>query len=278
MGFIKGKERVLFIRDSNIWMPVAFLTSNSWDSPVEFIPTTTRDNAGYSTDIPISQSNNISFAAIAAEEVDGKKGYLKLIELKNDRTLFDFRLYVADKDFSHYGKGHISNLSETADVDDLMTFEGSINVYGKVEGIQENQTPEAPIVQTPTIPTNVAQPRDDTVRVEWDRSGNNPTRSGATAVPRSNAVGFEIIRTDSAGATRITDVGSNQYYEDRAIVRDSTYTYNVRSYDIAGKRSGWSPMVTAKIATPTGETPPNYMLFENGVNILSESGTPIIFE
>lgn len=278
MSFIKGIERILYIKDSDTWMPVAFLTSNSWESPVEFIPTTTRDNAGYSNDIPISQSNNISFSAIAADDVVGKKGYQNLIDLKDNRTLFTFKLSAVDRDLEHFGKGHISNLSETADADGLMTFDGAINVYGKIEQIQENQTPIPPTVKPPTIPTNIAEPRDDTIRVEWDRSGDRPDRSGGVAVPRSNAVGFEIIRTDNNGATSIIDVGSNQYYEDIAVVRDSAYTYNVRSYDISGKRSGWSPMVTANIATPTGETPPNYMLFEDGTNILSESGQPLIFE
>ena len=64
MDYFKGEDRILYFKVNGSWLPVGCLTENSLNETSEFLDTTTRDNKGWSTSIPINQSYTLSFAGL----------------------------------------------------------------------------------------------------------------------------------------------------------------------------------------------------------------------
>lgn len=136
MDFIKGEDRILFIKINGAYIPVGCLTDNSIDETSEMMDTTTRDNQGWTTSRPMMQSYNISFSGLQLNTtVAGGNfeiaSYDKLKLLKRDRILLDWKIQGSVYPIVDYGKFYITNLSDTEVAGELMSFTGSATGYGK---------------------------------------------------------------------------------------------------------------------------------------------------
>jgi hypothetical protein len=135
MSFINGGYRFLYIKSGELYYPIGCLTSNSFSETAEMLPTTTRDNPnGWTTSRPTTQSYNISFDGLVTSETDlaNTITYKGLKAIKRSRTLIDWK--IADDDFTNYeyGQGYITGLSDSANIDEFVSFNGSIVGFGEV--------------------------------------------------------------------------------------------------------------------------------------------------
>ena len=67
MQIVKANDRVLFIKRSGVFLPIACLTSNGMNEGVEMIPTTTRFSQGWETARPNLQNGSLNFEGLALE-------------------------------------------------------------------------------------------------------------------------------------------------------------------------------------------------------------------
>ena len=134
MDFYKGQDRILYIKVLGNYLPIACLQDNPFSETSEFIDTTTRDNAGWTTSRPNMQSYNISFNGLqVVTSVAGGNfnviSYDKLKQLKRSRSLLDWKI-EGDFPIVDYGKCYISELSEATPVDEFLSFSGSLIGFG----------------------------------------------------------------------------------------------------------------------------------------------------
>lgn len=134
MDFYKGQDRILYIKVLGNYLPIACLQDNPFSETSEFIDTTTRDNAGWTTSRPNMQSYNISFSGLqVVTSVAGGNfnviSYDKLKQLKRSRSLLDWKI-EGDFPIIDYGKCYISELSEATPVDEFLSFSGSLIGFG----------------------------------------------------------------------------------------------------------------------------------------------------
>lgn len=136
MEHFKGEERILYIKISGDYIPIGCLSDNSFSESSETIDTTTRDNAGWSTSRPTMQNYSISFNGIQVNStVAGGDfnvaSYDRLKELKRDRQLLEWKIQGDTFPIVDYGKAYITEISEAAPVNELITFSGTLNGYGQ---------------------------------------------------------------------------------------------------------------------------------------------------
>jgi len=134
--FYKGKEQILFIVIDSVDCPIACLTENSFSESVEMLDTTTVDNEGWKTSRPLNQNYSIDFSGIQIitdETTITKYSYNLLVGLKRDRVKIKWKTLIDTSTIYHeqHGSGYITNLSEAAAVGDFLTFDGTIEGYGK---------------------------------------------------------------------------------------------------------------------------------------------------
>lgn len=133
---INGTYRILFIKWDDEFLPIGCLTSDSFDESVDMLDTTTRDNQGWKTSTPTNQSYNISFDGVLINSNftggdSSKVSYDRLRVLKRNRTLIDWKIQDFLGIFKDTGKGYITNLSDSANLDEFITFSASIVGYGQ---------------------------------------------------------------------------------------------------------------------------------------------------
>jgi len=144
MEYYSGEDRILYVKYLGNWLPVGCLTSNSLSESAEMLPTTTRDNDGWSTSRPTTQSYSISFDGLQinttmAMGTFSVASYDRLKLLKRSKTLLDWKIQGTVFPTVDYGKGYINEISEASAVDDFLTFTGSIIGYGlpRTKGLGE---------------------------------------------------------------------------------------------------------------------------------------------
>ena len=134
MNFYNGDSRILYIKWLGEFMPIACLNDNPFSESSEMLDTTTRDNAGWKTSVPVMQNYSISFSGLQlnSTQVGGNfdvASYDKLKEIKRGSILIDWKIQgtfpVVD-----YGKGYITALSEGNPSGDFLTFSGNIEGFG----------------------------------------------------------------------------------------------------------------------------------------------------
>ena len=140
--FIKGTDRIVYIKWEDEFLPIGCLTSDSFDEDVEMLPTTTRDNNGWRTDVPTNQGYSISIDGLLINtNFNGgdfsKVSYDRLRVLKRSRTLIDWKIQDTDLVFVDSGKGYITNLSDSASIDEFITFNATILGYGEPNSTSE---------------------------------------------------------------------------------------------------------------------------------------------
>jgi len=253
MAFVDGSIRILHIKVSDVWTPIGCLTSNNISESSETIVTTTRDNAGWNTIRPVTQSFEIGFTGL--KDPENALSYEQVKAYKRDRTRIEWRIDAGAGSDVDYGFGYVTQLEETADAGDLVTFSGTIQGYGKPFGLEADQAPTAPFLDSLVIDNT-----NETITLNWSGSTDD-----------FGVVGYEIRRVDqppASGDTEIFDVGDVETYVDQGLVDDMKVTYNVRAYDIAGNRSPWSN--PRALFTTTFTTGSIGLTFQNDVLITTQ--------
>jgi len=135
MEYTNGEDRILYIKYLGSWLPVGCLTGNSLSESAEMLPTTTRDNDGWSTSRPTNQSYSVTFEGVqinttVAGGTFTVASYDRLKLLKRNKQLLDWKIQGSIFPVVDYGKGYISEISETSNVGEYLTFSGSLTGYG----------------------------------------------------------------------------------------------------------------------------------------------------
>lgn len=136
MEHFKGEDRILYIKLSGTYIPIGCLSDNSFSESSETIDTTTRDNAGWMTSRPTMQSYSISFNGIQVNStIAGGNfnvaSYDRLKELKRDRQLLEWKIQGPTFPIVDYGKAYLTDISEAAPVNELITFSGNLTGFGQ---------------------------------------------------------------------------------------------------------------------------------------------------
>lgn len=130
-----GDDRLLLIKRNGEYVPVGCLTDNGLSETSEFIGTTTRENGGWKTSRPVSQSYNITFAGYQ-ENTTQPGGNFELLSydalkgLKRSGSLVEWRIETTDLILIDEGRGYISSLSESAPSGDWLGFSGELIGFG----------------------------------------------------------------------------------------------------------------------------------------------------
>lgn len=135
--FLNGTNRIVYIKWEDEYLPIGCLTSDAFDEDVEMLETTTRDNAGWRTSVPTNQGYSISFDGLVKQTlIDDLNSdiisYNRLITLKRDRTLIDWKIETSDDIYISEGKGYILNISNSASIDEFINFNATIQGYGNI--------------------------------------------------------------------------------------------------------------------------------------------------
>lgn len=136
MEHFKGEERILYIKILGEYVPIGCLSENSFSESSETIDTTTRDNGGWATNKPIMQSYSITFSGIQVNSTMAGgnfnvASYDRLKELKRGRQLMEWKIQGTNYPVVDYGKAYITDISEAAVVNELITFSGTLNGFGQ---------------------------------------------------------------------------------------------------------------------------------------------------
>ena len=132
MNFENGTYKILYIKKSSVFYPIGCLTSNSFSENADMLDTTTRDNAGWKTSRPTNQGYSISFDGLITQELvlSSVVTYAEIKQLKRNKTLIDWKIEdsVGNIDL---GSGYFTDIGDSAEIDSMTSFNGSITGYGK---------------------------------------------------------------------------------------------------------------------------------------------------
>lgn len=136
MSYTLGEDRLLYFKINGEYMPVGCLKGNSFDEGVEMQDTTTRDNKGWNSSIPLVQDYSFSFDGLQLNTtIAGGNfniaSYDKLKQLKRDKIKLDWKIQGSEYPVVDYGKCYISSLSEANNVGELISFSGNAIGFGK---------------------------------------------------------------------------------------------------------------------------------------------------
>ena len=136
MDFINGEDRILFIKIGANYLPIGCLTGNTFDETTEFLDTTTRDNKGWATSVPLTQSYTISGSGLQVNStmVGGNfnvASYDRLKTIKRERIRIEWKLQGKLYPIVDYGFGYISEIGSVENVGEFMSFSLSITGFGK---------------------------------------------------------------------------------------------------------------------------------------------------
>ena len=114
-----------------VYYPIGCLTENSFNEDSEMIDTTISGLSGWKTSTPTNQGFSISFGALETTDtfIVGKVTYKNIKDLKRSRTLIDWKIDDGLGNIES-GKGYFTSLSESATIDEFVSFSGNIEGYG----------------------------------------------------------------------------------------------------------------------------------------------------
>ena len=133
---INGTYRIFYIKWEGEFLPVGCLNSDTFEESVSMLDTTTRDNNGWNTSVPTNQSYNISLEGLIINTnfTGGdftKISYDRLRTLKRNRTLIEWKSTDENLVFVNSGQGYITELSDSTNVDEFISFSATIKGYGE---------------------------------------------------------------------------------------------------------------------------------------------------
>ena len=128
MAYIDGADRILYIKQEDVWLPIGCLTSNGFSESSEMLGTTTRDNInGWQSSVPTNQTYSLAFEGLLGTEYSSTTvvTYYQLQIYKRLKDLIEWRV---DDGLGNYdfGSGYISELSNTNLIDEFVSFSGVI--------------------------------------------------------------------------------------------------------------------------------------------------------
>jgi len=135
MAFIKGVDRVLYIKQEGVWLPIGCLTDNSFSESSEMLGTTTRDNTnGWQSSVPTNQTYSVSFSGLLTNEYTSltQVTYYQLQVYKRYKDLIDWRVDDGLGNYD-YGSAYISELSNANAIDEFVSFSGTLVGQGIVD-------------------------------------------------------------------------------------------------------------------------------------------------
>lgn len=126
---LNGGYKLLYIKSGIDWFPIGCLTNNSFSESSGTLDVSTRDNTdGWQSIVPTIQNYNISFSGIVT--VDDRGGtvlkYADLVALKRGRTKIEWKIYSSEGGDTEEGFGYISSISDSASIEDSVSFSGEI--------------------------------------------------------------------------------------------------------------------------------------------------------
>ncbi|GEM_PF-3855668 len=141
MKQIKGEENLFYIKKNNTWVPAACLTSSPISEESETIKTTTRDNAGWSTDYPTNQTYTIQLSGMMIkDDLDSGNNvvsYRELRSYKRNRTLIEWMRKTISGYYVDSGKAHITSISDNDAAGEFISFNATLLGFGKPEESSE---------------------------------------------------------------------------------------------------------------------------------------------
>ena len=139
---VNGSEMVVLIEWDGEFLPIGCTTSDSFTESSTMLSTTTQDNEGWETSVPTNQKYSFTVDGLLINtHFNGgdfnKISHDRLTYLKRNRFRINWRSETLDKEFVSFGQGYINNLSNSASVNEYITFSASIEGYGKPTNTSE---------------------------------------------------------------------------------------------------------------------------------------------
>ena len=130
---IDGTYSIFYVKWEGSFLPVGCLTSESFEESSEMLDTTTRDNNGWKTSIPTSQSYNISIEGLLINTNfsggDATKISLdRLTVLKRNRIPIEWQSRDNNSIYVRYGFGYITSLTKSTSTNEFINF--TCNIKG----------------------------------------------------------------------------------------------------------------------------------------------------
>jgi len=128
---MKGEYRILSIsHNSGLFYPIACVTDNGMSESVDMLDATTRDNGGWRTFVPTTQTGSINFSGVYKTTGDFTVDDLRDIFRSGD--VIDWKISSTAFGATYSGEGYFSSFSEDAQVDSFVTFSGDIQISGNI--------------------------------------------------------------------------------------------------------------------------------------------------
>jgi len=134
MIFTEGTYKLLYIKkDDGEYYLIGCLSSNGFNESADILDTTTRDNAdGWESGIPTKQRYNIPFNGVLfGGDGSSSISYKEIRTKKRTRTKIEWKIEDGKGVDVDYGFGYITNLSESADTGEYVSFTGTIIGFNK---------------------------------------------------------------------------------------------------------------------------------------------------
>lgn len=140
--FLLGDEKILYLEDEGVFQPIGCLSSNPLNEGLELISTYTRNSNGWKSAVPGAQFGSISFDAFQFTSFNSNKlGYEDLRIKKRFRVRVRWKISNLDGSLSDSGYGYITNLGESNQSGELLTFSGEIILDGPPDGFGSSTGP-----------------------------------------------------------------------------------------------------------------------------------------
>lgn len=160
MGKQNGTYKLLYIKVGTDFFPVGCLTENSFSENVEMLNSTTRENTdGWQSSIPTLQSYSISFSGVLDTEDRGGTviTYASIKTLKRSRSKIEWKIMSSEGGDTDQGYGYFTSLSDSASMEEYVSFNGEIEGFGEPIIIPGAAIPTAPDIIDMIPPFNTAK-------------------------------------------------------------------------------------------------------------------------
>lgn len=130
----KGEERILYLKINGEFLPIGCLSENSFSETAESFETTIKGEASWKTDRILSQSYTLSFSGIQILTKFLNTNFLSydtLKDLKRRRQLLEWKIDGDNFPIVDSGYCYITDISESAVVNELLTFSGTLTGFGE---------------------------------------------------------------------------------------------------------------------------------------------------
>lgn len=134
--YINGTYNVISIKWQGEYLPVGCIKSSGFTENTETIDSTTRDNNGWKSYRAVGQGYTLNFSGLVINTLHTggdftKLSYDRLQYLKRNLTEIEWREETKDLTFVSSGKGIITELGNTANIDEFISFDCTILGQGK---------------------------------------------------------------------------------------------------------------------------------------------------